>query len=96
MQMNIMVVIAIISVCVMISGGFLANMFLMMMIAEINRKRPENDLISYFGFTYFKMRRIFREYPRLYPDGKLHIYSNISFAVSVIGAITVFVSLHYI
>jgi hypothetical protein len=80
----------------MISGGFLANMFLMMMIAEINRKRPENDLVSYFGFTFFKMRRIFREYRRLYPGGKLHIYSRMSFAVSVISAFTVFVCLHYI
>lgn len=94
--MSVTVVVAIIALCLMISAGFSANMFLMMMIAEINRKRPEGDLISYFGFTYPKMRRIFREYRRLYPGGKLHIYSNISFAVAVIGVITVFVCLHYI
>jgi hypothetical protein len=94
--MSITVVVAIIALCLMISAGFSANMILIMMIGEINRKRPEGNLISYFGFTYFKMRRIFREYRRLYPGGKLHIYWHISNAAAVIGVITVFVCLHYI
>ena len=93
--MSVTVVVAIIALCLMISAGFSANMFLMMMIAEINRKRPEGDLISYFGFTLPKMLRIFREYRRLYPGGKLRIYWHISNGVAVIGVIIVFVCLHY-
>jgi hypothetical protein len=50
-------------------------MFFIMMIGEINRKRQEGNLVSFFGFTPLKTLRIFLEYRSLYPDGKLHIYS---------------------
>lgn len=75
------------------TGVFLANMFLVMMIGEINRKRQEGNLVSYFVFTYPKTLRIFREYRSSYPDGKLHIYWLAAFALVVIGMIGVAVSL---
>ena|GEM_PF-3709943 len=56
------------------TGVFLKNMFLIMMIGEINRKRQEGNLVSYFGFIFPKMLQIFREYRSSYPDGKLHFY----------------------
>ncbi len=44
------------------------------MIGEINRKLPEKDQISYlFGYSE-KYQRIFREYRRLYPNGRLILY----------------------
>jgi tellurite resistance protein TehA-like permease len=83
----------IISFCFVLTGLFLANMFLMMMIGEINRKREEANLISYFGFTFPKMLRIFGEYRRSYPNGKLHVYAVGAFGLAMIGLISVAVCL---
>ena len=73
MQINLWLVIGIIAFGLALSGVILANMFVIMMIGEINRKREDGKLISYFGFTPPKTMRIFDEYRRLYPNGKLHI-----------------------
>jgi hypothetical protein len=89
MQMSARTIIGIIFFCVAMTGAFLGNMTLIMMIGEINRKRQEGNLISYFGFTFPKMLRIFREYRSLYPDGKLHIYNLAALAIMVIGTIGV-------
>jgi len=72
-----------------LTGLLLANMFLMMMIGEINRKKSEEHLISYFGFTYTKLQRVYHEYRLLYPNGNLLKYYWISFALGVIGIIGV-------
>lgn len=87
-------VVGIISFCLVLTGLFLANMFLWMMIGEINRKRDEGHLVSYFGFTFPKMLRIFSEYRRLYPGGKLHVYAWSAFAVAMLFLIAVAVCLH--
>jgi hypothetical protein len=87
--MSARVIIGIVAFCVAGTGVFLGNMLTMIMIAEINRKRQEGDLVSYFGFTPQKSRMIFREYRRLYPNGKLHIYSYLALAAVVSGMITV-------
>jgi tellurite resistance protein TehA-like permease len=79
----------IVSFCFVLTGLFLANMFLMMMIGEINRKREEGNLISYFGFTFPKMLRVFGEYP----NGKLHVYALGAFGLAILGLISVAVCL---
>ena len=89
-------VVGIVLFSVALSAIVLANLFLTMMIGEINRKRSDDNLVSYFGFTLPKMLRIFREYRRAYPTGKLHIYCLISFAISVSGLIVVAVCLRII
>ena len=86
-QWGIRVIAGIVAFCVGVSATVLANMFLMMMIGEINRKKQESELISYFGFTPPKTWRIFQEYRRLYSDGKLHVYAHASFGVAVISLI---------
>jgi tellurite resistance protein TehA-like permease len=86
----------IVSLCVAMTGLFLANMFLIMMIGEVNRKRQEGNLISYFGYTFPKMLRIFGEYRSSYPNGNLHICAVAAFALGVIGLISVAVCLHII
>lgn len=96
MQVSTGVVAGIILFCVALSAAFLANLFVTMMIGEINRKRQEGDLISYFGFTFPKMLRIFHEYRRLYPSGKLHIYALASFGAAMTGLVIVAVCLHII
>lgn len=67
-----------------------------MMIGEINRKRQENKQISYFGFTFPKMLRIYREYRRLHSNGKLHIYALGSFVLAIISLLAVAVCLRII
>ena len=89
MQMNFWLVIGIIAFCAALSGTILAKMFVIMMIGEINRKREDGKLISYFGSTPSKTMRIFDEYRRLYPNGKLHIYALAVFALAMIALIVV-------
>ena len=86
----------IISFCIAMTGLFLANMFLTIMIGEINRKRQDGNLVSHFGFTFPKMLRIFGEYRRSYPDGNRHIYALTAFALAIIGLVSVAVCLHII
>jgi hypothetical protein len=72
------------------------DMFLTMMIGEINRKRQDGSLVSYFGFTFPKMLRIFAEYHRSYPEGNLRIYTLTAFALAIIGLVSVAVCLRII
>ncbi len=51
----------------MISAGFV----MYAMIGKVNRKLPDNAQIGYLGFYWSKIRRIFGEYRRFYPDGRL-------------------------
>lgn len=85
MQVNLRLVIGIIAFCLTLSGVILANMFVMIMIGEINRKREDGKLISYYGFTLPKTMQIFDEYRRLYPKGRLHIYALGVFALAMIA-----------
>ncbi|HEX8160687.1 MAG TPA: hypothetical protein VF538_02210 [Pyrinomonadaceae bacterium] len=94
--MSARILAGIILFCLSISAVILTNLFVTRMIGEINRKRREGDLVSDFGFTFPKMLRIFREYHRLYPDGRLHIYALASFGVAMIGLVIVGVCLHII
>jgi hypothetical protein len=87
--MSARAIIGIFFFCVAMTGVFLGGMTMVMMIGEINRKRQEGNLISYFGYTFPKMLRIFQEYRSLYPDGKLHIYHLAAVAVMFIGWIGV-------
>ena len=90
-QMSTRAIIGIVFFCVAMTGLFLGNMTLIMMIGEINRKRQEGNLVSYFCFTLPKALRIFREYRSLYPDGKLHIYNLAVSAVAMIALIIVWI-----
>jgi hypothetical protein len=61
-------------------------------IAEVipkMKRRQEGNLVSYFGFTFPKLLRIFREYRSLYPDGKLRIYLLAAFAIAMSALISV-------
>jgi len=85
--MSTRVIIGIIAFCVAMTGVVLGNMFTVMMIGEVNRKRPDRDQVSYFGWTLPKMVRVLGEYRRSYPDGKVHIYMWASVALMAIGMI---------
>lgn len=91
--MSTRVVAGVICFCLAVCTLFLSNLFVTMMIAEINRKTQASDLISYFGFTFPKMLRIFREYRRLYSGGKLHVYALVSLTIAMISLVIVAVVL---
>ena len=82
-------IMGIVSLSCAMTGLFVANIFLTIMIGEINRKRPDGNLISYFGFAFTKMLRIFSEYRGSYPQGKIHLYSLLALALAVAGLIGV-------
>ena len=91
MQMKVWLVIGIIAFGVAMTGVISANIFMTLMIGEINRKREDGKQISYIGFTPGKTLEIFGEYRRLYPNGKLHIYSRGMFAIGVLAFFVVVV-----
>jgi hypothetical protein len=85
-------IVALTSFGVGLSGAFLANMLILMMIGEINRKTSEERLISYFGYTLSKVVRIFREYRSAYPEGKLHVYTFAAIALAVFSMLSFAIS----
>jgi hypothetical protein len=89
-------VVGIVAFCVAMTGVIIANILLVMMIGEINRTRQEGNLVSYFGFTFPKILRIFAEYRRSYPRGKIHVYALMAFALGVIAMLAVAVCIRII
>ncbi len=87
--MSARVIVGVILFSFVVSGLVLSNIFLLMMIGEINRERKDDKPILYFGSTFPKMLLIFREYKRSYPAGKLHIYSLVAFAIALVALIGV-------
>jgi len=83
--MSALIVEMILSFCLMVSGCFLATVFTYVMIGEINRKIEDDNRISYFWFTPVKGLRVFLEYRRLYPKGRLHIYAFATFGLGMLG-----------
>jgi hypothetical protein len=53
------------------------------MIGEVNRKLPDGQRIGYLFGHYGKYRRLFREYRRLYPNGRLGLYCKITGALGM-------------
>ncbi len=94
--MSSRVITGIVSLCFALTGLFLANMFLMMMIGEINRKRRESELVSYVGFSFPKILRIFSDYRRSYPGGNTHVLALAAFAVAVLSLVTFAICLRII
>lgn len=94
--MNTRIVAGVLSFCIAMTGLFLANMFLTMMIGEINRKRQDGSLVSYVGFTGPKIMQICREYRHSYPDGKVFLYAVVAFALAMAGLVGVAVCLRII
>ena len=79
--MSARLVVGIFAFCLALAGIVVANVFQVMMIREVNRRKQRRDLISYFGFTPFKSLGILEEYRDLYPRGRLHIFSFVAFGV---------------
>jgi hypothetical protein len=77
------------------TGLVLANLFLYAMLGEINGRKPDGERISYIGFTFGKTMRIFEDYRRFYPAGKLHVYSWGSFGIAIVGLVAFVICLRF-
>jgi hypothetical protein len=53
-------------------------------IAAINKRRPENRQISFWGSYLGKQLRISREYRQLYPTGKLELMERIVTGIGLV------------
>jgi hypothetical protein len=96
MQLNTRLIAGSVSFCLALTGLFVANMFLTMMIGEINRRRQEGSLVSYLGFSFPKILRIFHEYRGAYPNGRMHIFALVGFTIALLGLVSVAVCLRII
>lgn len=94
--MNSRIIVGVLCFCAVMSGLFLANMFMTMMIGEINRKRQDGHLVSYLDFTGPKILQICSEYHRFYPNGKVLIYAVCAFTLTIIGLVGVALCLRII
>jgi hypothetical protein len=65
-------------------GGYLQ----WIMLAEVNRKLPDAEQISYFLWYRGKYVRLLKEYRRLYPGGRLPTLSRVAFATGVLLFLT--------
>jgi hypothetical protein len=84
------------SICVAATGLVAANILLTAMIGEINRKRSDENLVSYLGFTFPKVQRVVEEYRRSYPAGRLHIYTSIAFVLAIAALVAAGMALRII
>jgi hypothetical protein len=67
------------------TGLLAANLLVTKMIGELNRKRGDDEVIPYFGFTPFKLARVFDAYRHEYPSGRTHRHVVLAFGVFAIG-----------
>jgi hypothetical protein len=67
------------------TGIFYANRLTYAMIAEINRQRPKDRQISYFGFSAARKRQIYGEYRQLYPGDTLGKRRRLAYAAVILG-----------
>jgi hypothetical protein len=57
------------------------------MIADVNRKLPDGEQISYFLGYHGKYVRTLREYRRFYPEGRLPTLSRVAFGMGMLFAL---------
>ncbi len=66
------------------SCGIFSSFFLCQELGEVNRKRPPEEQISYWGMYPGKMAKIRAEYERFYPSGKIDLLRRV-FQAAAIG-----------
>lgn len=73
-----------------------ANLLWFKLIGAVNRRRPNAEQVSYWGFTYFKLIATVDEYRRSYPKGRIHVLMYLLVALMALSMITVAVSLSFV
>jgi hypothetical protein len=66
----------VVGIAVVIVGslsGLVGALVNVAMIDKVNARLPKEQQFSYFGRSAQRMLRLWREYRRLFPDGKLHV-----------------------
>jgi len=76
---------ALVTFLLAMTGIALGNMYWFIMIGEVNRKKSDNDVIPYFGAYPGKGLRIVEEYRKAYPNGKTHLYLYAAAGLMFVG-----------
>jgi hypothetical protein len=64
-----------------------ANLILLAMIAEINRKSDEHSMMSYFRSSWAEVWEVWQEYTLLYPKGIYRFALMITVIISIAFAL---------
>jgi hypothetical protein len=84
-------IIAIIALCVIVIAMFVGNTFWLLMMEEVDHRKPDLDVYSFFSSFSRRWDRsleISRKYRSLRPNGKLHIYERACLGIAIVGMIT--------
>ena len=84
-------IIAIVALCVMVIGAFAGSVFWLLMMEEVDHRKPDLNLYSFFSSFNRRWDRrleVFRQYRSLCPNGKLHICERACLAMALLGMIT--------
>jgi hypothetical protein len=68
-------------------SALLVNLLVLLMMRKINSASPDSR-VSWFGFNRTSIVRVFGEYRRLFPAGRLHLYV---FAAGGLAVLSMFI-----
>ena len=74
--------------------GFLANMAVWKVLAEVNARLPEDQKFSWWWWTIGKHLRLWREHKRICPESHWRLYLVLSFSMAIILMILTVSSVH--
>ena len=66
-------VIGIVALLCVLVCGLVATLANLEMVDNVNEKLPAREQLATLGWYLSKYLRLYREYKRLYPDGRLHL-----------------------
>jgi hypothetical protein len=69
--MTVRLVVALVLLLVVVACGMASTFAAWRIVEEVNPRLPENEKFDPVGWTFPKQLRLFREYRRLYPSGRL-------------------------
>lgn len=72
------------SIAIALIAALLANLWTFWMIREVNRRIGDEPPVRFIANPPQEFVRLFREYRRLYPDGRLHWYICAAVGVCVV------------
>jgi hypothetical protein len=84
--MNLRLILASLSFCIALAGCLFANRAYYAMIDAINKRRPKDKQIEYFGFgSKWNSFDYMNEFRTLYPESKLRMRLRLGYITMFIG-----------
>ena len=87
--MSVRLFLGVVSFCLIAAGCLAANLIYSSMLGEINKHRPNDKQLSYFGFTAtLNFFDHLNEYRTLYPQGRLRMRLRIAYITMFVGFVS--------